>query len=126
MVSGSDCTDLDHCECVDILYERINDLEQRVIDLRTRANDLKRWIAGIADDRQIPVWIQQSARSLLTQGGKSSEYSEVLYRIKPSDQGDYILESVVPTTFAGHAVNYVFRGRLEDCEKWRDELMKEG
>lgn len=46
------------------------------------------------------------------------------YQIKPTDQGDYILESAVPTTFGGNAVNYVFRGRLEDCEKWRDELMK--
>ena len=53
------------------------------------------------------------------------EYSKVLYKIKPSERGDYILESVVPTTFAGHAVNYVFRGRLEDCERVRDELIKE-
>ena len=52
--------------------------------------------------------------------------SKVLYQIKPTDRGDYILESVVPTSFAGDAVNYVFQGRLEDCEKVRDELMKEG
>ena len=52
------------------------------------------------------------------------KYSKVLYQIKPSDRGDYILESVVPTCFGGDAVNYVFRGRLEDCEKVRDELMK--
>jgi hypothetical protein len=45
------------------------------------------------------------------------------YQIKPSDRGDYILESVVPTSFGGDAVNYVFRGRLEDCEKVRDELV---
>lgn len=56
--------------CVERLYERINDLEQRVIDLHTRANDLKRWIAYIADDKQIPVWVQQSARSLLAQEGE--------------------------------------------------------
>ena len=31
---GSGCTDLDHCECVDSLYERIKLLEQRVIDLQ--------------------------------------------------------------------------------------------
>ena len=48
--------------------------------------------------------------------------SKVLYQIKPTDRGDYILESVVPTNFGGDAVNYVFRGRLEDCEKVRDEL----
>jgi hypothetical protein len=54
------------------------------------------------------------------------EDSKVLYRIKPTDRGDYILESVVSTSFAGDAVNYVFRGRLEDCEKVRDELIKEG
>jgi hypothetical protein len=48
------------------------------------------------------------------------------YQIKPADRGDYILESVVPTSFGGDAVNYVFRGRLEDCEKVRDELLKEG
>jgi hypothetical protein len=52
------------------------------------------------------------------------EYSKVLYQIKPTDRGDHILESVVPTCFAGDAVNYVFRGRLEDCEKVRDELIK--
>ena len=52
-----------------------------------------------------------------------SEYSKVLYRIKPSDRGDYILESVVPTSFAGDAVNYVFRGRLEDCEIVRAQLV---
>ena len=67
-MSGSDCTDLSHCECADSLYQRIDNLEQRVIDLRTRANDLKRWIADIADDRQIPKYVQQSARSLLAQG----------------------------------------------------------
>jgi hypothetical protein len=70
-MSGSDCTDLSHCECVDSLYERIDNLEQRVIDSRTRTNDLERWVAGIADDhRQIPDWIQQSARSLLAQEGE--------------------------------------------------------
>jgi hypothetical protein len=100
-MSGSDCTDLDHCECVDSLYERIKILEKRVIGLQGH-DDL-----GYIDK-------------------KLSEYSKVLYQIKPSDRGDYILESVVPTTFAGNAVNYVFRGRLEDCEKWRDELIKEG
>jgi len=57
---------------------------------------------------------------------KISEYSKVLYQIKPADRGDYILESVVPTNFAGDAVNYVFRGRLEDCERVRDELIQEG
>jgi hypothetical protein len=48
------------------------------------------------------------------------------YQIKPSDRGDYILESVVPASFGGDAVNYVFRGRLEDCERVRDQLIKEG
>ena len=45
------------------------------------------------------------------------------YQIKPTDRGDHILESVVPTSFAGNAVNYVFRGRLEDCEKVKNELV---
>ena len=45
------------------------------------------------------------------------------YQIKPADRGDYILESVVPTSFGGDAVNFVFRGRIEDCEKVRDELV---
>ena len=48
------------------------------------------------------------------------------YQIKPTDRGDYILESVVPTNLGGDAVNYVFAGRLEDCERVRDELIKEG
>jgi len=69
-MSGSDCTDLDHCECVDSLYKRIKLLEQRCIDSRTRTNDLERWVAGIADDQQIPAWIQQSAKSLLAQEGE--------------------------------------------------------
>ena len=70
-MSGSDCTDLDHCECVDSLYERIKLLEQRVIESQTRADDLERFVAGIADDhKQIPDWIQQSARSLLAQEGE--------------------------------------------------------
>ena len=33
-MSGTECTDLDHCECVDSLYERIKLLEQRIIDLQ--------------------------------------------------------------------------------------------
>ena len=33
-MSGSDCTDLSHYECVDSLYKRIKLLEQRVIDLQ--------------------------------------------------------------------------------------------
>jgi hypothetical protein len=46
------------------------------------------------------------------------------YQIKPTKQGDHVLESVVPTSLGGDAVSYVFRGRLEDCEKVRDELIK--
>jgi len=33
--------------------------------------------------------------------------------------------AIVPIDFAGDAVNSAFRGRLEDCEKVRDELLKE-
>ena len=50
----------------------------------------------------------------------------MIYQIKPTDRGDYVLESVVLTDFGGDAVNYVFRGRLEDCERVRDELIKGG
>jgi hypothetical protein len=32
-VSGTDCTDLSHCECVDWLYERISELETALLDL---------------------------------------------------------------------------------------------
>jgi len=98
VMSGTECTDLSHCECVDSLHERIKLLEKRVIDLQGH-DDL-----GYIDKRL-------------------SEYSKVLYQIKPTDRGDYILESVVPTSFAGDAVNYVFRGRLEDCENVRDQLV---
>ena len=37
-MSGSDCTDLDHCECIDSLYERIKLLEKRVIELQGHDN----------------------------------------------------------------------------------------
>jgi hypothetical protein len=37
-MSRSDCTDLDHCECVNSLYERIKLLEKRVIDLQGHDN----------------------------------------------------------------------------------------
>jgi hypothetical protein len=97
-MGGSDCTDLIHCECVDSLYNRIKLLEQRVIDLQGQ-DDLS--------------YIDK----------KLGEYSKVLYQIKPTDRGDHILESVVPTNFGGDAVNYVFRGRLEDCEIVRDQLV---
>ena len=46
------------------------------------------------------------------------------YKIKQTDRGDYILESNVSTKFGGDAINYVFRGSLEDCERVKDELMK--
>lgn len=29
-MSGSDCTDLEHCECVDALYRRIEQLERKL------------------------------------------------------------------------------------------------
>ena len=54
--------------CVERLCKRIDELEQRCIESRTRVDGLERWIAGITDDhQQIPDWIQQSARSLLAQ-----------------------------------------------------------
>ena len=37
-MSGSDCNDLSHCECVDNLYKRIKLLEQRIIDLQGHDN----------------------------------------------------------------------------------------
>jgi len=39
--------------------------------LKARIDELEKWVAGIADDhKQIPDWIQQSARSLLAQEGE--------------------------------------------------------
>jgi len=36
--------------------------------LKARIDELEKWVEGIADDhKQIPDWIQQSARSLLAQ-----------------------------------------------------------
>ena len=99
-MSGSDCSDLNHCECVDSLYERIKLLEKRVIDLQGH-DDLS--------------YIDK----------KISEYSTLLYQIKSTDRGDYILESNVSIKFGGDAINYVFRGSLEDCERVRDKLIKE-
>jgi hypothetical protein len=99
-MSGSDCSDLNHCECVDSLYERIKLLEKRVIDLQGH-DDLS--------------YIDK----------KISEYSTLLYQIKSTDRGDYVLESNVSIKFGGDAINYVFRGSLEDCERVRDELIKE-
>jgi len=63
-MSGSDCTDLDHCECVDSLYERIKVLEQRIIDLQGH-DDLSyidkklgeqggKWV-GLTDD-EVNCW----------------------------------------------------------------------
>ena len=49
---------------------RINELEDRAIDSRRRIYDLERWIKGIADDKQMPTYVQQSARSLLAQEGE--------------------------------------------------------
>lgn len=38
---------------------------------KQRINELEQWIAALADDhKQIPDWIQQSARSLLAQESK--------------------------------------------------------
>jgi len=99
-MSGTECTDLSHCECVDSLYERIKLLEKRVIDLQGH-DDLS--------------YIDK----------KISEYSTLLYQIKSTDRGDYILESNVSTKFGGDAINYVFRGSIEDCERIRDKLIKE-
>jgi len=99
-MSGTECTDLNHCECVDSLYERIKLLEKRVIDLQGH-DDLS--------------YIDK----------KISEYSTLLYQIKSTDRGDYVLESNVSIKFGGDAINYVFRGSLEDCERVRDELIKE-
>jgi len=99
-MSGSDCSDLNHCECVDSLYERIKLLEKRVIDLQGH-DDLS--------------YIDK----------KISEYSTLLYQIKSTDRGDYVLESNVSIKFGGDAINYVFRGSLEDCERVRDKLIKE-
>ena len=99
-MSGTECTDLSHCECVDSLYERIKLLEKRVIDLQGH-DDLS--------------YIDK----------KISEYSTLLYQIKSTDRGDYVLESNVSIKFGGDAINYVFRGSLEDCERVRDKLIKE-
>lgn len=49
--------------------KRIKELEERLIESRTRIDDLERWVAGIADDQQMPTYVQQSARSLLAQEG---------------------------------------------------------
>jgi hypothetical protein len=42
-MSGSDCTDLDHCECVDSLYRRIDELESEIKRLRSAALDVVSW-----------------------------------------------------------------------------------
>jgi hypothetical protein len=34
VMSASNCTDLDHCECVDGLHKRIAELEQQLAELR--------------------------------------------------------------------------------------------
>ena len=42
-MSGSECTDLDHCECVDSLYRRIDELESEIKRLRSAALDVVSW-----------------------------------------------------------------------------------
>ena len=54
---------------------RINELEDRLIDSRRRIYDLERWVKGIADDKQMPTYVQQSARSLLAQ---ESEWAKLV------------------------------------------------
>lgn len=52
------------------------------------------------------------------------------YRIRSAIQdrhvygGNYILESITQTGWNSYDVKFVFRGRLDDCEKVRDELLK--
>ena len=46
-------------------------LRRRIERQQATINRLEEWIGGISDDHpQIPDWIQQSARSLLAQGGE--------------------------------------------------------
>lgn len=46
---------------------------------------------------------------------------KVAYQIVKTDT-DYVLVSVVPTTFAGDAVNYVCRGTKDYCEEIKNKL----
>jgi len=48
-----------------VLFQGASDLE---LVLRSRIEELEEWIAAIADDHQMPKWIQQSANSILAQG----------------------------------------------------------
>jgi hypothetical protein len=124
-MSGSDCTDLSHCECVDSLYERIKELEGRAIDLHTRANDLKRWIAYIADDKQIPVWVQQSARSLLAQVGELSMvvpkgYAMTVpkgYAIVPIEPTKSMLDAGLGADSNAFPLKYIYQAMIEAAQE---------
>jgi replicative DNA helicase len=57
-------SDIDEQEAEFLMGEAWNYQQQRI-------DELEQWIAAIADDhKQIPDWIQQSARSLLAQEGE--------------------------------------------------------
>jgi len=56
-------SDIDEQEAEFLMGEAWNYQQQRI-------DELEQWIAAIADDhKQIPDWIQQSARSLLAHPG---------------------------------------------------------
>ena len=116
-MSGTDCTDLSHCECVDSLYERIKLLEQRCIDLHTRANDLKRWIAYIADDKQIPVWVQQSARSLLAQEGELSMTVPKGYAIVPIEPTKSMIDAGLGADSDAFPLKYIYQAMIEAAQE---------
>jgi len=54
-MSGSNCNDLDHCECVDSLYRRIAELEARLSEAHGAIKEFTHHTRFAAD-----IWKQQS------------------------------------------------------------------
>jgi hypothetical protein len=99
------------------LVERIDNLEQRVIDSRTRTNDLERWVKGIADDKQMPTYVQQSARSLLALEGELSMTLPKGYAIVPIEPTDSMIEAGLGADSNAFPLKYMYQAMIEAAQE---------
>jgi hypothetical protein len=96
---------------------RINDLENRAIDSRRRIYDLEHWIKGIADDKQMPTWIQQSARSLLAQEGDLSMTVPEGYAIVPIEPTKSMIDAGLGADSDAFPLKYIYQAMIEAAQE---------